>query len=862
MPRKLLSNEPTNTGLPDTGLPDTAAPTNKLVIVESPSKCKKIESFLNNNSNSYGITYKCLASCGHIRELNGIASIDIKNNFALSFINSESKKEQINKLKQAIKSADEVILATDDDREGEAIAWHICQVFGLPVEKTPRIIFHEITESALQRAIKTPTTVNMQIVNAQLARQTLDTLVGYKLSPLLWKYVKDGISAGRCQTPALRLIYENQKEIDKSPGKQYYSIVGSFTNKNILFVLNHEETDEINVSRFLTESKSFNHLYGGYELKEKESAAPKAFTTSTLQQASSNKFHTSPKETMALCQKLYESGSITYPRTDSTTYSEEFREKMVDYINNRYGKEYVNDKASDDKASEDKASEDKVPSKPTKPAKTSKSGKQAKPTIEKPNENECPHEAIRPTDITVEELDETHFTGKENRLYRLIRERTLESCMKDTKISLLTCSVNAPMNYIYKYQTEHIVFAGWKIVGGYENINKEYNYLQLLKPSVVLNYNKIKATIHLKETKQHYTEAKLIQLLEEKGIGRPSTFSSLIDKIQERKYVKKENVKGRTIVCREFELEEQVIKSVNSEREFGNEKNKLVITPVGILTLEFLLKHFDTLFQYSYTKQMEDALDEVAKNNAKWQDVCEKCNIEIENLSSTILERGKEIIQIDEQHTYMIGKYGPVIKCDTNNVTNATNATTTDKPNSKKSKDTSKKDTNVTFKAVRKDIDLNKLRNGEYTIDELVESPEDKEIQLQLSSIGNYKDLPVYVKTGKFGKYLEWNDMKTSLKHIKIKMETITLDDVIEDLYDLETKQDEPSILRAITDDASIRKGKYGDYIYYKNKKMKKPKFLKIEGFNKIHPPSQTFTYLTCDISVLQEWFNKAYIDT
>ena len=222
MPRKLLSNEPTNTAVS----PDTMSRTNKLVIVESPSKCKKIESFLNNNANSFGITYKCLASCGHIRELNGIASIDIKNNFALSFINSESKKEQINKLKQAIKTADEVILATDDDREGEAIAWHICQVFNLPVEKTPRIIFHEITESALQRAIKTPTTVNMQIVNAQLARQTLDTLVGYKLSPLLWKYVKDGISAGRCQTPALRLIYENQKEIDKSPGKQYYSIVG------------------------------------------------------------------------------------------------------------------------------------------------------------------------------------------------------------------------------------------------------------------------------------------------------------------------------------------------------------------------------------------------------------------------------------------------------------------------------------------------------------------------------------------------------------------------------------------------------------------------------------------------------------
>ena len=820
--------------------PNTDIAINKLVIVESPSKCKKIETFLNNNSGSSGVNiqYKCIASCGHIRELNGLASIDIKNNFALSFVNSEDKKEQINKLKHAIKKVDEVILATDDDREGEAIAWHICDVFKLSIEKTPRIIFHEITESALQKAIKTPTTVNMSTVYAQLARQTLDTLVGYKLSPVLWKHVKDGISAGRCQTPALRLIYENQKEIDKSPGKQYYSIMGYFTNKNIPFILNHEETDEINVSKFLNESITFNHTYNGFELMEKESKSPNAFTTSTLQQASSNKFHISPKETMSLCQKLYESGSITYPRTESTTYSEEFRTKMVDFINGKYGEEYVNDN--------DKNNEHHNPKK-TKKLKKKKE--------EEKNEDECPHEAIRPTDITLEDLDEKHFTSKENRLYRLIRERTLESCMKNGKISLLNCSVSAPMNYLYKYQTEHIVFAGWKIVGGYEYVNKEYNYLQLIKTSVILSYNKIKATIHLKETKQHYTEAKLIQLLEEKGIGRPSTFSSLIDKIQERKYVKKENVKGNTIICRDFELENQTIKSMNTEREFGNEKNKLVITPVGILTLEFLLNHFDTLFQYSYTKQMEDELDEVAKNNKKWQDVCEKCNNEIENLSSTILERGKETIRIDEHHTYMIGKYGPVIKYDIQGQTN----TSINPKNKGKSKKTDTDTSTVSFKAVRKDIDLNKLRNGEYTIDDLVESAEDKETRVELSSIGNYKDLPVYVKTGKFGKYLEWKEMKTSLKHIKTKIENITMDDVAEDLYDLDTKQDEPSILREITNDASIRKGKYGDYIYYKTKKMKKPRFLKLDGFKK---NLSSHNYLTCDINVLQEWFNKAYIDT
>ena len=794
-----------------------------LVIVESPSKCKKIESFLNNGNQENNTTeYKCIASCGHIQELNGLESIDINNNFTLSFIKSESKKDQISKLGQAIKKASEVILATDDDREGEAIAWHICNVYKLPITTTKRILFHEITESALKKAIRTPTTLNMSIVNAQFARQTLDILVGYKLSPLLWKHVKDGISAGRCQTPALRLIYENQKEINISPGKQYYCVTGYFTNKHIPFILNYEETDQLNLCKFLEKSKSYLYKLDEVHTKEKQSAHPFAFTTSTLQQACSNKFHISPKETMSICQKLYETGMITYPRTESTTYSDEFKKSASDYIISKYGENYLNNDILKTKDSKD-----------IKYKKTTKTKKN-----EKRDEEECPHEAIRPTNINQHELNESHYTNKENRVYHLIRERTIESCMKDAIMSVLTCSINAPLQHIYKYQTEKVIFAGWKIVAGYDDVNKEYNLLMLIKLSTPLICNKIKAIIHLKETKQHYTEAKLIQLLEDKGIGRPSTFSSLIDKIQERKYVKKESVKGKTIICKDYELENDVIKSMNIEREFGNEKSKLIITPLGIMALEFLLKHFDSFFEYSYTKQMEDDLDEVAKDNTKWQDVCKKCNDEIENLSSTILERGKELIRIDDTHSYMIGKYGPVIKCTTNK--------------------------KVSFKAIRNDItiDLNKLRKGEYTIEDLIETEETKQNKSIIqndNSIGSYKNIPVYVKTGKFGKYLEWNNVRLSLKHIKTNIENITMDDIVEDLYDIENKQDEPAILREITEDASIRKGKYGDYIYYKNKKMKKPKFLKLDGFKKnlsIH------NYLTCDISVLKEWFNKTYIDT
>ena len=798
----------------------------KLVIVESPSKCKKIESFLNNgNDNNNTTEYKCIASCGHIQELNGLESIDINNNFTLSFIKSESKKDQISKLGQAIKKASEIILATDDDREGEAIAWHICNVYKLPITTTKRILFHEITESALKKSIRTPTTINMSIVNAQFARQTLDILVGYKLSPLLWKHVKDGISAGRCQTPALRLIYENQKEIDISPGKQCYCVTGYFTNKNIPFILNHEETDEINLCKFLEKSKSYVYKLDELHTKEKQSTRPLAFTTSTLQQACSNKFHISPKETMSICQKLYETGMITYPRTESTTYSEEFKKSASKYIISKYGENYLNNDIFETKDSKDK--------KPTKTKTKTKTKKK-----EKGSEDDCPHEAIRPTNIKQDEINESQYTSKESRVYRLIRERTLESCMKDAIMSVLTCSINAPLQHIYKYQTEKVIFAGWKIVAGYDDVNKEYNLLMLIKPTTQLICNKIKAVIHLKETKQHYTEAKLIQLLEDKGIGRPSTFSSLIDKIQERKYVKKESVKGKTIICKEYELENDVIRSMNVEREFGNEKSKLIITPIGIMALEFLLKHFDSFFEYSYTKQMEDDLDEVAKDNIMWQDVCKKCNEEIENLSSAILERGKEMIRIDDEHSYMIGKYGPVIKCTTNK--------------------------KVSFKAIRKDvtIDLNKLRKGEYTIEDLIETEETKQnksIAQNDNSIGSYKDIQVYVKTGKFGKYLEWNNVRLSLKHIKTKVENITIDDIAEELYDLENKQDEPPLLREITEDASIRKGKYGDYIYYKNKKMKKPKFLKLDGFKK---NLSSHNYLTCDISVLKEWFNKTYIDT
>ena len=804
-----------------------------LVIVESPSKCKKIEHYLNNNNEK---KYKCMASYGHIRELDGLNSIDIHNNFAPTFKNSISKKEQIAKLKKAIKEANEVILASDDDREGEAIAWHLCQVFNMPIKTTKRILFHEITETALQKAIANPTLLNIRLVNAQLARQVLDVLVGYKVSPLLWHHVKDGLSAGRCQTPALRLIYENQKENDiatAAGGKKSYTITGYFTSQNIPFVLNDEETDEQNIKEFLQASIEYSQIYKPFKLQTKNRAAPEPFTTSSLQQTCSNELHISPKETMSICQTLYEGGHITYHRTDSKKYSDEFWRQAREYIANAYGAESMLAESMQQPTTND----DNRP--------TTAAPHESAPHESAPHES-APHESIRITKLECKSLDE-ESSAKENRVYQLIRQRTLESCMKDAIVSVLTASISAPFDKEYRYSTEQIVFAGWKKVASNTSENdKHYSFLQSLKPNAVIHYKKIKANLHLTELKTHLTEARLVHLLEEKGIGRPSTFSSIVEKIQERKYVKKENIKGRLISCTDYELDGKQIIKITLEKEFGNEKNKLVIQPVGIMALEFLVEHFETLFQYSYTKQMEDELDAVARGEKEWHVVCKTCYLAIEKLMSVILKRGKETIRIDDNHIYMIGKYGPVIKVG---------GTAPQNPSLKNTGGGKSKASSL-WLAVKKDIDLNKLRRGEYTLEDIVEDQ-------SKPSIGVYKDEPVYIKAGKFGKYLEWKGQTQSLKHLKQPIDEITLEDVLELLYDLNSdntgdnadvnKQDKSGVLRVITEDASIRKGKgeYGNYIFYKNKKMKKPRFLKLDGF--------TGDYLTCELSLLQEWFKNKY---
>ena len=748
----------------------------KLLICESPAKTDKIAKYA-------GSGYRCVASFGHIRQIeNGLKSIDYSNNYTVKFCAIPSKNKYISQLRKHIKKADEVILATDDDREGEAIAWHICKMFGLNLNTTKRIIFHEITKPAIQNAISNPTIVNMNTVNAQLARQVLDLLVGYTISPILWKQIsrksETSLSAGRCQTPALRLVYEQQQEINKSPGRKVYNTEGKFMGEK--YTLNHNHTNEEEMGDFLEESAEFEHKYSVTKPKNSTKMAPKPFTTSTLQQKASNEYGYSPKITMRLAQTLYEGGHITYMRTDSVKYSKEFTDKAKEFITGKYGGDYVSPYINS--ITIGKESEEK----------------KKKKTKKKKNENNAQeaHESIRPTKIDVEKLVEKgKITAKEAKLYYLIWRNTVESCMAPAKYLSITAKITAPEKHLYKHGEEQVVFPGWKAVAGYEETNDIYHKLLKIKKNLVVEYEEIISKVTLKDLKKNYTEARLVQMLEKKGIGRPSTFSSLVSKIQDRNYVKKQNVEGKKIKCVDFKLVGDELEENESERVFGNEKNKLVITPTGIMVYEFLEKHFDDLFNYDYTKNMEDDLDKISKGEKIWHTLCDECNKQIKTLAKEIQGQEKLTIKIDEKHTYMIGKYGPVIAY--------------------------KEDDKLKFKSVKKDIDIEKLKRGEYKLKDIVQTTYKKNV------LGRYKNEEVVLKNGKYGLYVTVGGKNTSIKTDK-QEEEITLEDVIPFLS--APRQSNSSILKQLNENISIRKGKYGPYVFYKTDKMKKPRFINMKG--------------------------------
>lgn len=781
-----------------------------LLIVESPAKCGKIEKFLGSN-------YKVIGSYGHITHLSNLNQIDFKNNYKPNFNIIETKQSQISKMRKAINDAKEIILATDDDREGEAIAWHIAQVFKLNIANTKRIVFHEITERAIKNAIANPRTINLDLVYAQQGRQILDLIVGFTMSPLLWKHIvsntKNSLSAGRCQTPALRLVYDNYKEIKESPGKLSFNSIGYFTSKNIQFTLNINHETHDSIKDFLEQSKQYKHMLTKAKERETIKNQPIPFTTSGLQQAANNCMHISPKETMELAQKLYEGGYITYMRTDCKVYSEEFIEESKIYIIEKYKPEYINPEINNLIQSR------------TKDTTNIK--------IASENNTQEAHEAIRPTSISVENVDnEETFSTKHRKLYKLIWSNSLESMMAPALYKVLVINISAPHNGQYKYSAEENIFLGWKAVLGQEE-EKYYTYLKNIKEDVI-NYKKITCKQTLKELKSHYSEARLVQLLEQKGIGRPSTFSSLLEKIQERNYVTKQNVEGKKLEVIDYVLSETDINEEKGTKEFGNEKNKLVITQMGIFVIEFLIKYFNDLFDYDYTKSMEDELDNIAQGKKKYYELCDECNsfitslINSNNLISKCdsnLENGEKLeklnIKIDAKHTYLIGKNGPTIKF-------------------------AKEDGSLGFYGVKKDINIEKLKEGGYKLEELIETKEET-----TKLLGVYNDENVYLKNGKFGYYLECGQLRKSLKTIKINVpfKEIKIDDALTILKDCDSETN--GLVRKISNELAIRKGKFGDYLFYKTPTMKKPQFFKLDDFND--------DYKNCSLEFLKSWIKEKY---
>lgn len=797
----------------------------KLLIVESPAKCGKFEKFL-------GPGYKCLASYGHITQLASLKDVDIENNFKPSFKIIDSKRMNINRLRAEIARSSEVILATDDDREGEAIAWHICMQFKLPVATTKRIIFHEITQTAIQSAVKNPTVINMDTVHAQQARQVLDLVVGFRISPMLWNNISrhsaKGLSAGRCQTPALGLIYDNYCDIKKSPGRQVYNTTGYFTQLNIPFQLNKNHESKEPMETFLEDAAEHEHIFSKKNERNTTKNPPKPFTTSTLQQTANTEMRSSPKDTMSMCQKLYEAGFITYMRTDSTTYSKEFIEKASKFIKNGYGEEYVRSDieslaeskktAPKKKASKKKDGEKGKTSKSGKPGKSSKGCK----TDEKDNNAQEAHEAIRPTKIEVTEItDDLNdvLTARERKMYKLIWRNTVESCMAPAKYKSLTCVVSSVENTEFRSSQEQVVFPGWKKVAGYEETSKEYALFKAMKNNQPIDYNKIISKVTLKDIKSHYTEAKLVQLLEEKGIGRPSTFSSLVEKIQERGYVKCENVKGKKLKCYDFELTQEELIENENEREFGNEKNKMVIQSLGIIVIEFLLANFEELFNYDYTRSMEEKLDIIAKGETVWHKLCRECYDQIDNLSSTkgiAQTKSKEerkLHKFDEFHTYMVGKYGPVVKYQ--------------------------KGEETKFKSVRKDVDYNDIVSGKLGLSDILET----DPKQRASCLGEIDGCKVLIKSGRYGEYAEVGERKISLKNVE-NVNALTIED-IKGMLGNKPKD----IVRVINDNASVRKSKYGFYIFYKPPSYTKPQFISLKNFKE--------DVETCDIGNLQSLLPK-----
>lgn len=782
-----------------------------LVIVESPAKAKTIEKFL-------GSEYQVESSYGHIADLpSKEIGVDVENGFLPKYEVSPDKKALVKKLKDLSKKAETVWLASDEDREGEAISWHLSEELKLEPSKTKRIVFHEITKTAIQKAIENPRGINYDLVNAQQARRVLDRLVGYELSPVLWRKVKGGLSAGRVQSVSVRLIVEREREIQNFKAVASYSVVAEFSNeagKTFKAKLPKNFNTKKEAEDFL--SKNIGSIYKVSDLEtkptKKSPAAP--FTTSTLQQEAARKLYLPVGITMQLAQRLYEAGLITYMRTDSVNLSNEAINAAEAEIVKSYGKEF---------------------SKPRTFATKSKGAQEA-------------HEAIRPTDMSRHTVN---IDRDQARLYDLIWKRTLASQMSDAELERTNVKIEANNHSeIFAATGEVLLFEGFLKVylEGHDDEDEEQEgMLPALKVNERLQNNYITATERYSRPPARYTEASLVKKLEELGIGRPSTYAPTISTIINRNYVEKGNLEGQERKYTQLTLHSGKVDEKVLKENTGSDKGKLVPTDIGAIVTDFLVKNFERILDYNFTAKVEQDFDEIAEGNVNWakmmQEFYDQFHPNVKDVEANAeRESGERILGTDPKTgkpvSVRLGKFGPMAQIG-------------DADDDEKQFASLMADQNIgnitleealnlfllpknlgSYKG--EEVEVNNGRFGPYvrfgkmfislpkgedpldvTFDRAKELIAEKE-QAD-APIGTYKNEPVQKGVGRFGPFIKWNGMFINVSK-KYNFDNLSQSDITELIEDKLQKEIDKVIHNWEEDGIRVEKARWGRSVITKGK--------------------------------------------
>ncbi len=785
-----------------------------LVIVESPAKAKTIEKFL-------GGEFKVVSSNGHIADLpSNELGIDLENNYSPKYKISTDKKDLVKKLKNQLKNVETVWLASDEDREGEAIAWHLAENLNLDESKTKRIVFREITENAIKSAIENPRQINKSLVDAQQARRVLDRLVGYKISPILWRKVKGGLSAGRVQSVALRLVAEREKEITNFIPESYFKTLGQFSKSdNSIFTAKY--------SKNINEDEKFNDFLDGFidakftvETVEKKpiSRKPSApFTTSTLQQEASRKLGFNVSRTMQAAQKLYEAGHITYMRTDSNNLSELATKSIADVISMNYGNQYSKTRIYSTK---------------------SKNAQQA-------------HEAVRPTNFSNKVLN---LDSDQSNLYDLIWKRTVASQMSDAILDKTIVKINSNNHDgIFISEGEVIKFDGFLKL--YQE-TKDNVVLDESKNNILPNFNegemikKIKITVTQSFSKApfRFSEATLVKKMEELGIGRPSTYAPTISTVMNRKYVFKGTNNAKTREITQYNISDKILKEIKSEN-FGSNKGKLVPSEVGILVNEFLTNNFKNIIDYNFTANVENEFDLIANGSKDWKSIINKFyepfSLVIEDVQKNAKrETGERILGTDpksgRQLSVKLGKYGPIAqigKVDDEEKPLFASLLPEQQISTISVEDALKLfDLPVYVGDYENEkVEANIGRYGPYirhnkifipipegfnpftiTLDKSIELIEAKKAAQK--PLITYKSHDVTKGRGRFGPYLKWNNTFINVNS-KYDFDSLTEQDCIELIEEKIKKDKEKILVNWESDQITIEKGRWGKIYIIKGKK-------------------------------------------